>query len=225
MRYAMRISLHDRPGQLGKVARALGDGGFNILTLDVVARESTDAVDDVVIDGPPDAIDDLRRTVESIPGALVEACRPLPHGSRSRTPLRLAAAVVAAPAEQVLATLVAGLPGAMAASWALVVRERSPQPEVLVASKGTPSFVNVGTPWFPLLGPRRLESAMWMPLAWRTGHHLPSIIAAPLGDPRTAVLVGRPFGPRFREPELTQLTDLARIAQALDDRTPAPSLG
>jgi hypothetical protein len=38
------------------------------------------------------------------------------------------------------------------------------------------------------------------------------LVAAPVGSPHRAVLVGRPGGPRFRASEVLRLTHLAGIA-------------
>ncbi|MGH2717862.1 MAG: ACT domain-containing protein, partial [Actinomycetota bacterium] len=50
--FALRISLPDLPGTLGRVASAFGTGGVNILTMDVVDREDGTAIDDLRVEAP-----------------------------------------------------------------------------------------------------------------------------------------------------------------------------
>src|SRR4051812_39693901 len=61
--YLLRLVVPDRPGILGAVATALGDVGVDIVSLDVLERGQGVAVDDVVVDLPPDRL----------PGSLITA--------------------------------------------------------------------------------------------------------------------------------------------------------
>ena len=56
MSYLLRVNLPDRPGMLGAVATALGEIGADIVSLDVVERGPGGAVDDLVVDLPPDRL-------------------------------------------------------------------------------------------------------------------------------------------------------------------------
>src|SRR5262249_27941157 len=75
--YLLRVILPDRPGALGAVATALGEAGADILSVDVIERSSHHAVDDLVVDLPPDRLaDSLVTAARSVPGVRVESIRP-----------------------------------------------------------------------------------------------------------------------------------------------------
>ena len=77
MSYLLRLVMPDRPGILGAVATALGTAGIDIVSLDVLERGSGVAVDDVVVDLPPDRLPDSLITVaQSVPDVVVESLRP-----------------------------------------------------------------------------------------------------------------------------------------------------
>lgn len=211
MLFAMRVSMSDQPGALGALASALGKDGVNILTLDVVHHGDGVAVDDLCIETLDEQImsEGLRRTAEEVPGAVVEAIKPL-RTPRTASPMHLAATIAEAAPEEALETLNEGIPDAMWASWAVTIKKGSP-PDVLCASPGAPSMSNVETPWLPLSGARALAPAPWMPPAWCMGRMSYEIAAAPLGDPHTALLVARKHGPKFRPSEVEQLGLLTRI--------------
>lgn len=56
------------------------------------------------------------------------------------------------------------------------------------------------------------SSADWVPKAWRDMDM--TMVAAPLGDPHTAVVLGRP-GPEFRPSEVARLGYLAGIVATM----------
>ena len=93
----------------------------------------------------------------------------------------------------------------------MVVAASITGPQVLHASGDVPGIDELETPWLPIEDLRRLNRAPWMPAAWRDQHDL-EVVAAPLSQRNTALLVGRTEGPRFLDSELTQLQRLARIA-------------
>jgi hypothetical protein len=53
----------------------------------------------------------------------------------------------------------------------------------------------------------------WVPQVWRGMDT--TLAAAPLGDPHTAVLLGRPGGPEFRPSEVARLGYLAGIVATI----------
>ena len=58
MSYLLRVLVPDRPGMLGAVASALGGVGADIISVDVVERSAGVAVDDLVVELPPDKLTD-----------------------------------------------------------------------------------------------------------------------------------------------------------------------
>jgi hypothetical protein len=219
MLFAMRVSLPDQPGVLGALAMALGRGGANIVTLDVIERADGIAVDDLCVDAADDAAEALRLAAEVVPSAVVEAIRPVSRERQDPSPLDLAAVLAEAAPGRGLEELVDGIPGAMWASWAVALRAGAP-PDTLAASRTAPSLTNVTTPWIPLDGPRRFNPSPWMPPAWCMGKMSYEVAAIPLADMDEAVLVARKHGPRFRDSELRDLGILVRIAQAVDSEAP-----
>lgn len=219
--YALRISCPDRPGSLGTIATLLGQAGANIVALDVLERTDTAAIDHVLVDAPDSEADGLVAAVEAVPGAVVERIQPVRRSFGTRQPLEVAADLVTAEDDALLALLVDGLVEAFDATWSAVVRERSPQPEVLAASAGAPSFVGATTPWLPLASPRRLSAGEWVPRRWAVDLTACSFAVAPLRHQREAVVLGRARGPLFRSAELRDLAAVARVAAGLLSRSGA----
>ncbi|WP_108668029.1 ACT domain-containing protein [Euzebya rosea] len=209
MRFALRLSLPDRRGALSAVASAIGRAGANIVSLDVVGIADGMAIDDVTVQSDVPA-DILRRAVEEVPSVVVEAIRETDTFRDPTAPLGLATEMVAAGSGAV-PLLVNGLIDALWVSWAMVVAASITGPQVLHASGDVPGIDELETPWLPIEDLRRLNRAPWMPAAWREQHDL-EVVAAPLSQRNTALLVGRTEGPRFLDSELTQLQRLARIA-------------
>jgi hypothetical protein len=207
MSYLLRLVLPDRPGMLGAVATALGGAGGDILSLDVVERGPDGAVDDVVVALPPGGLPDaLITSAQSVPGVVVESLRPYYGGNDLHRDLELVEALAADP-DSASALLVAHAPGVFRAGWALLLEAG---PTVLHASAGAPDAADLELSWLPLGAPCRLEpDAPWVPESWDLiGTEL---VAAPVGGPQRAVLVGRPGGPRFRGSEVLRLGHLAGI--------------
>ena len=207
MSYLLRLVLPDRPGMLGAVATALGSCGADILSLDVVERGPDGAVDDLVVALPAGGLADaLITSAQSVPGVVVESLRPYHGGSDLHRDLELVDALAVDPASAG-ALLVAHAPGVFRSGWALLL-ERGPT--VLHASAGAPEAAGLDLPWLPLAAARRLEpDGPWVPERWQAlGTEL---VAAPVGSPERAVLVGRPGGPRFRASEVLRLGHLAGI--------------
>ena len=104
-----------------------------------------------------------------------------------------------------------------------MVRERSPQPEVLAASAGAPSLLDVPTPWLPVRDVRRVPAGTWTPASWLRAEQPLALAAAPLRSASEALLVCRPYGPRFAQRELGDLALLAdmAIARVSEDSTAA----
>ena len=60
---------------------------------------------------------------------------------------------------------------------------------------------------------RSTPTADWVPQVWRDMDT--TLAAAPLGDPHTAVMLGRPGGPDFRPSEVARLGYLAGIVATI----------
>ena len=210
----MRVCLADRPGAIGAVATALGAAGADIAALKVIDRADGVAVDDLVVETAlPVAA--LRRLVERVSGVTVEAVTR--GGEELKLTATCLAAAVAEDRAHPVTTLVAGLPEAIGARWAVAVDPGPGGLAVVASSPGAPVVpAGLRLPSVAAGRPRRLPHAAWMPAEWRhAGGERLEMAAAAIGGPGSAVLVARGGGPRFRVPELRRLDELCRIAVAV----------
>lgn len=117
----LRVSLPDRPGGLGQVARALGALGADILQVTVLEREAGRAVDDFTVSWPgPVAPAEARERLSSIPGVRIEGVWATKETPGSAADYDLLMHVVSEPSRG-FATLVDALPGLCGAEWSVAV--------------------------------------------------------------------------------------------------------
>jgi len=210
--YALRVVVPDRPGSLGALATAIGAAGGDILSLDVLERGPHGAVDDLLVDLVPPALpDSLVSAVTGVPGAILDAFRPFLGDRDLVRDLDIVDRLAGSP-ETALATLTRLAPAAFRSAWALLVEATPGHPAaVREQSDAAPDTDVLGLPWLPLPNATRLdEEADWVPSAWRSlGTEL---MAAPVGRPEIAVLLGRSGGPAYRAGEVARLAHLASIA-------------
>ena len=213
--YLLRIELVDRPGSLGALAVALGSVGADILSLDVVDRSGGYAIDDMVIELPPGAMPDMLITAaESLRGVRVDSVRPHTGLLEAHRELELLDHVAAATDNTTrLQVLVDEAPKVLRVGWCTVLRNSEGELQRLAGSPGTPETKADSAPWLPIERAVTLDSsAEWVPQAWRDMDT--TMAAAPLGDPHTAVVLGRP-GPQFRPSEVARLGYLAGIVATM----------
>jgi hypothetical protein len=115
----VRVTLPDRPGALGQVARTLGVAGADIVQVVVLERLGGRAVDDFTVVWPgASRVERLLTGLAAIPGVQVDGVwkaigAPIAGGHDAE----LLAQVAANPADG-LTTLVDAVPGLLAADWA-----------------------------------------------------------------------------------------------------------
>ena len=214
--YLLRVELEDRPGSLGSLAVALGSVGADILSLDVVERGTGYAVDDLVVDLPAGAMPDMLITAaEQINGVYVDSIRPHTGLLEAHRELELIDHIAAADGKlKKLQVLADEAPRVLRVGWCTVIRLAEPGPERIVGSHGAPETQAAETPWLPLDHAEALDGeAEWVPQLWRDMDT--TLAAAPLGDPGTAIVLGRPGGPLFRPSEVARLGYLAGIVATI----------
>ncbi|CAN5431687.1 amino acid-binding protein [soil metagenome] len=210
--YLLRVQLDDRPGSLGSLAVALGSVGADILSLDVVERVAGYAIDDLVVDLPPGSMPDMLITAaEKLTGVRVDSIRPHTGLLEAHRELELIDHIAAADNKLAkLQVLADEAPRVLRVGWCTVVCLRDSTLDRIVGSRGAPETQPAAAPWLPLEHAAALDAtADWVPEVWRDMDT--TLAAASLGDPLTAVMLGRPGGPDFRPSEVARLGYLAGI--------------
>jgi hypothetical protein len=218
--YLLRLVLPDRPGALGAVATALGDAGIDIVSLDVVERYGGVAVDDVVVDLPPDRLpDSLITAAQAVSGVTVESLRPFAGPLDTHRELELLESLARTDKGTAVKVLAAELPRVFHSGWSAVL-EAVHLPsggnswKVSASSDAAPAFEGLTLPWMPLRKPLLLPSeGDWLPERWR--EMAIEMMAAPYGGPGCALVLGRSGGPAYRRTELARLAHLAGVASTL----------
>jgi hypothetical protein len=187
----VRVTLPDRPGALGQVARTLGVAGADIVQVVVLERLGGRAVDDFTVVWPGAArVERLMVGLAAIPGVRVDGVwraigAPVAGGHDSE----LLAQVAAHPGDG-LATLVDAVPGLLAADWAAAIVVPSDW-----ATRGArpPRSALAYASWRAPAGPRLPEVT---PLRARAldGPDGTRYAAAPFGRAGLVLLVARAAG-------------------------------
>jgi hypothetical protein len=118
----VRVTLPDRPGSLGQVARTLGVAGADIVQVVVLERVGGRAVDDFTVLWPGAArVDRLLAGLTAVPGVKVDGVwRAIGAPVNGGHDAELLAQVAAGP-DTGLQTLVDAMPGLLAAEWAAAI--------------------------------------------------------------------------------------------------------
>lgn len=214
--YLLRVQLEDRPGSLGSLAVALGSVGADILSLDVVERGPGYAIDDLVVELPAGALPDtLITAAENIAGVHVHSIRPHTGLLEAHRELELIDHVAAAGGKAAkLQVLAQEAPRVLRVGWCLVLRSTPAGVERVSGSHGAPETQPASVPWLPLEAATELDpAAAWIPQLWRDLDT--TLVAAPLVDHQTAVMLGRPGGPGFRPSEIARLGYLSGIVATI----------
>ncbi|MFU8854595.1 amino acid-binding protein [Micromonospora sp. SL1-18] len=116
----VRVTLPDRPGTLGQVARTLGVSGADIVQVVVLERLGGRAVDDFTVVWPGAArVERLLAGLAAIPGVAVDGVwRAIGAPTTTGQDAELLAQIAANPTDGV-ATLVDAVPGLLGADWAV----------------------------------------------------------------------------------------------------------
>lgn len=206
--FLMRVSLPDVPGSLGAVASALGGVGADILAVEIVQKRDGLAIDDFVVDSPPDKLPDaLISACQGLDGVNVEWISRYPEGGGLQSDLETLERMTNDP-EHAAETLVSSAPAVFRSQWAVLVA---------IASDGSVAAIS-STPMAPDLSPTELQRLapfdsthrLSMDGAWIPGYDDSVVVVSPLGGDR-AIIIGRLGGPSYLDSEIARLGHLARF--------------
>ncbi|MGS2614442.1 amino acid-binding protein [Micromonospora sp. LZ34] len=216
----VRVTLPDRPGTLGQVARTMGVSGADIVQVVVLERLGGRAVDDFTVVWPGAArVERLLAGLAAIPGVRVDGVwRAIGAPTTTGQDAELLAQVAANPVDGV-ATLVDAVPGLLAADWA--VAAVVPLNWATRAGGGEPTVGHAS--WRAPVPPRLPEVTPLRARAVDTpdGGHF---AVAPFGRAGLVLVVARErtdplAAPAFHTTEVDRLAQLVRAsAVILGDR-------
>ncbi|MBU2662424.1 amino acid-binding protein [Actinoplanes bogorensis] len=217
----VRVTLPDRPGALGQVARTLGVAGADIVQVVVLERLGGRAVDDFTVVWPgASRVERLLAGLAAIPGVQVDGVwkaigAPVSGGHDAE----LLAQVAANPADG-LATLVDAVPGLLAADWAAAAIV----PADWAARSGAPRPLPA-EPGFSLGAEPTVAYASWRAPSPLLLPEITPLRARPMMGPENTRFAIAPFGraglvlvvARSDEDELPaaafHITEVDRVAQ------------
>ncbi|GIM90509.1 amino acid-binding protein [Paractinoplanes toevensis] len=204
----VRVTLPDRPGALGQVARTLGVAGADIVQVIVLERLGGRAVDDFTVVWPgASRVERLLAGLAAIPGVQVDGVwkaigAPVNGGHDAE----LLAQVAANPADG-LATLVDAMPGLLAADWAAA----AVVPADWAARSGAPRPL----PTEPMLG--LSDDATVVYASWRA----PAPLQLPEITPLRARPITGPEGTRYAVAPFGRAGLVLVVARSDDEDLPA----
>jgi hypothetical protein len=190
----VRVTLPDRPGALGQVARTLGVAGADIVQVVVLERLGGRAVDDFTVVWPgASRVERLLAGLAAIPGVQVDGIwkaigAPVSGGHDAE----LLAQVAANPADG-LATLVDAVPGLLAADWAAAAVVPADW-AARAARPTTPAPPLAGGPDWPLGGEPTTAYASWRAPAPLRLPEVTPLRARPMTGPDGTRYAVAPFG-------------------------------
>ena len=204
--YLFRILLPETPGALGKVATAIGNAGANINALEIIDRRSGSAIDDFIVELPPDVMPDtVVASCHSVEGVEVLWVSRTYSDWTIASDIEALNSMLADPGEAP-AVLVDEAPNLFHSSWAALVDKGF---HVLHATQAAPDFtLEAQVALGDLDGVRSLD----LPPDWIPEWGETIVAIAPVGD--QWILVGRQGGPSYLPSELTRLRHLAALATA-----------
>lgn len=213
MSYLIRLLMPDTPGSLGYIARAIGEVGANIHSVDVVQTFPNGTVmDDMVVTLPAGTMADaLISSAQSLEGVEVDSIRPFSGTVDRRGQIALLATVAGASTRSnALVHLVNSMPQALTSTWAALLDVRGGVTRVTASTAApeedgsTPKHIEVESA--RVLNP---EKEAWIPESWALLDS--SLAAAPLGDTGLVMVIGRVGGPDFLASEVEHIGNLGTI--------------
>lgn len=217
----VRVTLPDRPGTLGQVARTLGVSGADIVQVVVLERLGGRAVDDFTVVWPGAArVERLLAGLAAIPGVKVDGVwRAIGAPTTTGQDAELLAQVAGNPADG-LATLVDAVPGLLAADWSVA----AVVPVDWASRAGVGGGATVGHASWRAPVPPPLPEITPLRARAMTTHERDHFAIAPFGRAGLVLVVARErsdtlAAPAFHATEVDRLAQLVRAsAVILGDR-------
>jgi hypothetical protein len=209
----VRVTLPDRPGALGQVARTLGVAGADIVQVVVLERLGGRAVDDFTVVWPgASRVDRLLAGLGAIAGVRVDGIwRAIGAPTTGGQDAELLAQIAAKPADG-LPTLVDAVPGLLAADWAA----SAIVPADWAARSGAPQRATaeptVATASWRAPDPLRLPEVTPLRARPMDGPDGTRYAVAPFGRAGLVLLVARVAGDDFPAAAF-HVTEVDRVAQ------------
>lgn len=202
----VRMWLPDRPGALGQVASRIGAVRGDVIGIDILERDGGQAVDELVVELPDDALVDLLvAEVRQVDGVAVEEVRRVTdalHDPRLDALEAAAQLVGADDVAELLSSVVVHARRVVGARWVAVVDIDGRGDGVLAADDDAPSAA-----WLEafLAGSRASDG-----VTRGQGTHRSDVVWAPLAGSGLALVLGRDDMP-YRARERRQVAALARV--------------
>jgi len=206
----LRVSLPDRPGSLGKIARVLGGVGADIVQVMVLDQEGGRALDDFSVRWPDEApVSRLVSALVNVHGVRLEGVWPTGDVPGAVPELDVLGHAMDSP-ETALPGLVDAAPTVFGADWAVAVGG---------SSQEQPAYASPGAP-VPLDAP---DVRPLRPTAFSVGEGA-HYAAAPINTLGLVLLVARYQGPTFHRVELLRLERLIELVEAIARGRAAPAV-
>lgn len=205
--FVMRMWLPDRPGALGQVASRVGAVRGDVVGIDILERDSGQAVDELVVELPSEQLVDLLvAEVRQVDGVAIEEVRSVAdalHDPRLDALEAAAQLVGAKDVDELLAAVVVHARRVIGATWTAVTSMQTARGDdgVLVANGDAPNRA-----WLEafLAGSSAAEQATDNAIA------ASDVIWAPLPSSGLALVLGR-TSMAYRSRERRQAAALARV--------------
>ena len=214
----VRVTLPDRPGALGQVARTLGVAGADIVQVVVLERLGGRAVDDFTVVWPgASRVERLLAGLAAIPGVQVDGVwRAIGAPVAGGHDAELLAQVAANPADG-LATLVDAVPALLAADWAAA----AVVPADWAARSGTAPRAQLDGPGLDDLPLPEVPAFGGEPTSAYASWRAPTPLRLPEVTPLRARPLTGPDGTRYAVAPFGRAGLVLVIARGDDDELPA----
>ena len=211
MAFLLRVELPDVPGSLGALATALGSAKADIEAIEIVEhRHDGTAVDDVLLEIPPDVLpDSLVTACHQLEGVKVQWISRYNAGASLSMDLEAVESFTSEP-ERAIEQLVSVIPATFRVDWAMAVRRVDGQPKVMFKTGAAPKLVPEAETWLGIRSSRMLD-----PVEGWTNTVLAGTHAKSRDGVSFTVVVGRHGGPEFLSSELARLGHMVALAASV----------